>query len=198
MSRKFILYIFFISFSLISFAQNNSFLKGRVVDEKGNDITWDTSIRLNNELFQELGAYLKEISPDLYMLGENYSGNYEVKQYAETFDSEFDFETWHTGLGAVTPVGIGVDKLMEAIVERVPAPTYTEEDKLKCLIFDSYFDPYKGVIILVRIVDGSLNALDYQMSTLKFNLIDMSVRIFLILYLIPKKGIEEIKKLYRK
>ena len=43
---------------------------------------------------------------------------------------------------------------------------------------------------LDRIVDGSLNALDYQISTLKFNLIDMGVRIFLILYLIPKKGIE--------
>ena len=38
MSRKFILYIFFISFSLISFAQNNSFLSGRVVDEKGNGL----------------------------------------------------------------------------------------------------------------------------------------------------------------
>src|SRR5699024_12213992 len=43
---------------------------------------------------------------------------------------------------------------------------------------------------LDRIVDGSLNALDKQMDTLKFNLIDMSIRIFLILYLIPKKGIE--------
>ena len=74
----------------------------KVTDSEGKDITWETSIRMNNELFQELGDYLKEISPDLYMLGENYSGNYEVKQYAETFDSEFDFETWHTALGAVT------------------------------------------------------------------------------------------------
>ena len=38
MSRKFILYIFFVSFSLFSLAQNNSFLKGRVVDEKGNGL----------------------------------------------------------------------------------------------------------------------------------------------------------------
>ena len=73
-----------------------------VKDSNGKDITWETSIRMNNELFQDLGDYLKEISPDLYMLGENYSGNEEVKQYAETFDSEFDFETWHTALGAVT------------------------------------------------------------------------------------------------
>lgn len=50
--------------------------------------------------------------------------------------------------------------------------------------------PLIPFMYLDRIVDGSLNALNYQMSTLKFNLIDMSVRIFLILYLIPKKGIE--------
>ena len=50
--------------------------------------------------------------------------------------------------------------------------------------------PLIPFMYLDRIVDGSLNALDYQMSTLKFNLIDMAVRIFLILYLIPKKGIE--------
>ena len=50
--------------------------------------------------------------------------------------------------------------------------------------------PLIPFMYLDRIVDGSLNALDYQMSTLKFNLIDMTIRIFLILYLIPKKGIE--------
>ncbi|WP_296647658.1 oligosaccharide flippase family protein [Romboutsia sp. 13368] len=50
--------------------------------------------------------------------------------------------------------------------------------------------PLIPFMYLDRIVDGSLNALDCQLSTLKFNLIDMSVRIFLILYLIPKKGIE--------
>lgn len=50
--------------------------------------------------------------------------------------------------------------------------------------------PLIPFMYLDRIVDGSLNALDCQMSTLKFNLIDMGVRIFLILYLIPKKGID--------
>lgn len=49
--------------------------------------------------------------------------------------------------------------------------------------------PLIPFMYLDRIVDGSLNALDEQMATLKFNLIDMSIRIFLILYLIPKKGI---------
>ena len=50
--------------------------------------------------------------------------------------------------------------------------------------------PLIPFMYLDRIVDGSLNALDQQMSTLKYNLIDMSIRIFLILFLIPRKGID--------
>lgn len=50
--------------------------------------------------------------------------------------------------------------------------------------------PLIPFMYLDRIVDGSLNALDQQISTLKYNLIDMSVRIFLILFLIPRKGID--------
>lgn len=68
------------------------------------------SVAMNNALFQELGAHLKTISPDLYLLGENFSGQGEVKLYAESFDAEFDFESWHMGLGAVTnkdPWGAG-------------------------------------------------------------------------------------------
>lgn len=59
------------------------------------------SVAMNNALFQELGAHLKEINPNLYLLGENFSGQGEVKMYAKSFDAEFDFETWHMGLGAV-------------------------------------------------------------------------------------------------
>ena len=52
--------------------------------------------------------------------------------------------------------GEGIDKLVDAIVDRIPAPK-KEDDKLKCLIFDSYFDPYRGVVILVRVVSGTLS-----------------------------------------
>ena len=51
--------------------------------------------------------------------------------------------------------GLGIDELVDAIIDRVPAPTKVD-DKLKCLIFDSYFDPYRGVVILVRVVSGTL------------------------------------------
>mgnify|MGYP002560236268 FL=1 len=51
--------------------------------------------------------------------------------------------------------GEGVVELLDAVVERIPAPK-SESNDLRALIFDSYFDPYKGVIILVRVFDGSL------------------------------------------
>lgn len=51
--------------------------------------------------------------------------------------------------------GEGIDKLVDAIIDRVPSPK-VKEDKLKCLIFDSYFDPYRGVVILVRVQSGML------------------------------------------
>ena len=52
--------------------------------------------------------------------------------------------------------GEGIPELMEAIVDRVPAPTKACDDKLKCLIFDSYFDPYRGVVALIRVVSGTI------------------------------------------
>ena len=51
--------------------------------------------------------------------------------------------------------GEGVVELLDAVVERIPSPK-SESNDLRALIFDSYFDPYKGVIILVRVFDGSL------------------------------------------
>lgn len=52
--------------------------------------------------------------------------------------------------------GVGIPELVEAIIDRVPAPESKKDDKLKCLIFDSYFDPYRGVVILIRVVSGTL------------------------------------------
>ena len=52
--------------------------------------------------------------------------------------------------------GIGVDELLEEIVRRIPAPSGDEDGKLKALIFDSYYDNYRGVVIYTRIFDGSV------------------------------------------
>ena len=52
--------------------------------------------------------------------------------------------------------GDGIHELLETIVSDIPAPVGDPDASLKALIFDSYFDPYRGVVALVRIVDGAL------------------------------------------
>jgi GTP-binding protein LepA len=63
--------------------------------------------------------------------------------------------------------GIGVDELLEAIVARIPAPKGDAEAPLRALIFDSWFDAYRGAVVLVRVMEGRITM--HQKIKLCFN-----------------------------
>ncbi len=52
--------------------------------------------------------------------------------------------------------GIGIEEILDAIVERIPAPKGDPNAPLKAMLVDSWYDPYLGVVILVRVIDGTL------------------------------------------
>ncbi|MCI2068970.1 MAG: translation elongation factor 4 [Bacilli bacterium] len=56
--------------------------------------------------------------------------------------------------------GLNIDKLLEAVVKRLPCPKGDENAPLQALVFDSKFDPYRGVVILIRIKEGKVKVGD--------------------------------------
>ena len=74
--------------------------------------------------------------------------------------------------------GEGVKEILDAIVERINPPRESNDDKTRAMIFDSYFDPYRGVIASVRVFDGSIKLHDKikMMETGKvYEVIDLGV-----------------------
>ncbi|MEO1134394.1 MAG: translation elongation factor 4, partial [Cyanobacteria bacterium J06639_1] len=74
--------------------------------------------------------------------------------------------------------GIGIDEILEAIVQRVPPPQETVDESLRALIFDSYYDPYRGAIVYFRVMDGAMNAKDkvhFMSSGRDFEIDDLGV-----------------------
>jgi GTP-binding protein LepA len=79
----------------------------------------------------------------------------DVDRVKEQIENIIGIDTAHT-VSASAKEGIGIDEILESIVQLVPPPKGSEESPLKALIFDSWYDPYRGVVMLVRVVEGVL------------------------------------------
>ncbi|MBQ2766278.1 MAG: translation elongation factor 4, partial [Clostridia bacterium] len=73
-------------------------------------------------------------------------------------------------------VGLNIDQVLDKIISDIPCPTGDENAPLRCLIFDSYYDSYLGVVVNIRVVEGTLRAGDRikLMSTgAEFDIVDV-------------------------
>jgi GTP-binding protein LepA len=79
----------------------------------------------------------------------------EPERIKEQIETIIGLDTTHTVL-ASAKTGVGIQEILEEIVKDVPPPSGDENAPLKALIFDSWYDSYRGVIVLFRIIDGKI------------------------------------------
>ena len=102
----------------------------------------------------------------------------EPDKAIEQIEHVIGLET-HNAVLTSAKTGVGVDEVLEAIVRDVPPPKGDPDAPLMALIFDSWYDSYRGVIVLFRVIDGSIKkgqkirffntGRDYQVETLGVN-----------------------------
>ena len=79
----------------------------------------------------------------------------DIPRVKEMIEQAVGLDTEHALLVSAK-TGLGMEDVLEAIVHRLPPPKGTVDAPLQALIFDSWFDPYRGVIVLARIINGSM------------------------------------------
>ncbi|HJQ31609.1 MAG TPA: translation elongation factor 4 [Pyrinomonadaceae bacterium] len=102
----------------------------------------------------------------------------EPEKVKEQIEHVIGLDT-HNAVLASAKTGVGVAEILEAIVRDIPAPRGSADAPLKALIFDSWYDSYRGVIVLFRVIDGTLKpgmkirffntGRDYQVETIGVN-----------------------------
>lgn len=74
--------------------------------------------------------------------------------------------------------GKGIDQILERIIELVPAPKKPQDDTLRALVFDSHYDPYRGVMVYVRVISGTLtkkSAIKLMATDKEFEVIEVGM-----------------------
>lgn len=74
--------------------------------------------------------------------------------------------------------GIGINEILEAVVERIPPPKDTRTEPLRALIFDSYYDAYKGVVVQFRVMDGAVRKGDlikFMNTGCEYDIVELGV-----------------------
>ena len=79
----------------------------------------------------------------------------DVERVKEEIDEDLGLEADHSVLCSAK-TGAGIEDVLEAIVERLPAPPGDPSAPLQALIFDAQYDPYRGAVLLVRVMEGTL------------------------------------------
>jgi GTP-binding protein LepA len=79
----------------------------------------------------------------------------DVERVREEIDSDLGLDPFEAVLCSAKQ-GIGIDDVLEAVVHKLPPPQGDPADPLRALIFDAQYDPYRGVVLLCRVKDGTL------------------------------------------
>ncbi len=103
--------------------------------------------------------------------------NANIEKVSRELDTLFDFQQNELVL-ASAKTGIGIKEILSAIITRIPCPTTIPSDPLKALLFDSWFDDYRGVVCLVALYAGSLKKGDdiiFAQTGLKYEILEIGV-----------------------
>jgi GTP-binding protein LepA len=111
---------------------------------------------------QTLGNYLKALDlgiPVIPILNKVDIENIDIEKSIDSIVNILGFDKNEIIL-ASGKSGIGIEKILDTIIEKIPAPSGDINKSFRGFIFDSFFDEYKGVVLLVKILDGSLKISD--------------------------------------
>ncbi|MCA9122230.1 MAG: elongation factor 4 [Planctomycetaceae bacterium] len=109
----------------------------------------------------------------------------DVDRAREAIDGELGLDPF-AAIPVSAKTGLGIDKVLEGIVEHLPSPRGAADAPLKALVFDAYFDKYRGVILQCRVLEGTLKprdtilfmhgGRDYKVDELGYNQLKLNPR----------------------